>query len=113
MKEMDVIFSNDQWCVAGNVNDKYPQFTRVLFWFNLTYLGQSTIYLETIFHLRKGYELIAGTRTEDIHQYNKLYKVSIRHFALWEDINKLNQNLISGRCKLYIQSFKSKPQDGF
>jgi len=29
------------------------------------------------FHLPEGYELIAGTRTEDIHQYYKLSKVSI------------------------------------
>ena len=28
-------------------------------------------------HLPEGYELIAGTRTEDIHQYYKLLKVSI------------------------------------
>jgi hypothetical protein len=28
-------------------------------------------------HLPEGYELIAGTRTEDIHQYYKLSKVSI------------------------------------
>ena len=28
-------------------------------------------------HLPEGYELIAGTRTEDIHQYYKLFKVSI------------------------------------
>jgi hypothetical protein len=30
-----------------------------------------------ILHLPEGYELIAGTRTEDIHQYYKLLKVSI------------------------------------
>jgi len=47
MKERDVILSKAQWRVAVNVNDKYQQFTRDLLWFNLTYLGQSTIYLET------------------------------------------------------------------
>jgi len=101
-------------------HDKYQQITRDLFWFNLTFFGQSTTYtairemeftllqltqqLDEIFyaiqlaisgslsiklislsslqsilrnvtlHLSEGYELIAGTRTEDIHQY---YKVSI------------------------------------
>jgi hypothetical protein len=103
--------------------DKYQQITRDLFWFNLTFLGQSTTYtavremeftllqltqqLDEIFdaiqlaisgslsmklispsslqsilrnvtlHLSERYELIAGTRTEDIHQYYKLSKVSI------------------------------------
>jgi len=93
--------------------DKYQQITRDLFWFNLTFLGESTTYtavrdmeftllqltqqLDEIFdaiqldisgslsmklispsslqsilrnvtlHLPEGYELIAGTRTEDIH----------------------------------------------
>jgi len=104
-------------------HDKYQQITRYIFWFNLTFLGQSTTYaavrqmaftllqltqqLGEIFdaiqlaisgslsmklispsslqnilrnvtlHLPEGYELIAGTRTENIYQYYKLSIVSI------------------------------------
>ena len=46
MKERDVIFSNDQWRVAINGNDISNSHVSY-FGFNLTYLGQSSIYLET------------------------------------------------------------------
>jgi hypothetical protein len=36
-----------------------------------------TILRNTTLHLPEGYELIAGTRADDIHQYYKLSKVSI------------------------------------
>ena len=104
-------------------HDKYQQITRDLFWFNLTFFGQSNTYaavrqmeftllqltqqLDGIFdaiqlaipgslsmklispsslqsilrnvtlYLPEGYELISGTRTEYIHQYYKLSKVSV------------------------------------
>jgi len=56
------------------VNYKYQQ----LVWFNFTFFGTKQSILRNItLHLPEGYELIAGTRTEDINQYYKLSKVSI------------------------------------
>jgi len=55
MKERDVIFSNDIWRVAVNVNDKHQQ----LVWFNLTFFGtKQSIVRNITFHLPEGYELI-------------------------------------------------------
>jgi hypothetical protein len=65
-QQLDEIFDTIQLAISGSLSMKL-----------ISSSSLQSILRNITLHLPKGYELIAGTRTEDIHQYYKLSKVSI------------------------------------
>jgi len=65
-QQLDEIFDAIQLEISGNLSMKL-----------ISPSSLQSILRNITLHLPEGYELIAGTRTEDIHQYYKLSKVSI------------------------------------
>jgi len=65
-QQLDEIFDTIQLAISGSLSMKLISLSSL-----------QSILRNITLHLPEGYELIAGTRTEDIHQYYKLSKVSI------------------------------------
>jgi len=65
-QQLDKILSAIQLAISGSLSMKL-----------ISPSSLQSVLRNITLHLTEGYELIAGTRTEDIHQYYKLSKVSI------------------------------------
>jgi len=65
-QQLDEIFDAIQLAISGSLSMKLIGLSSL-----------QSILRNITLHLPEGYELIAGTRTEDIHQYYKWSKVSI------------------------------------